>query len=62
MAGKVKAEAEVVEAPVVPCTNCGGTAEYTLGDAVNVINFCPTCLPAHFVQDASAGLYPLVTP
>lgn len=55
---KVKTEAEVV----VSCTNCGNPASFTLGDAVQVINFCSTCLPAHFVKDASEGLYPLATP
>lgn len=55
---KVKTEAEVL----VSCTNCGEVAEFTLGDSVQVINYCGACLPAHFVQDASAGKYPLVTP
>lgn len=58
-----KATLEDGEAPVVvPCTNCGSPAQFTLGDPVNVINFCGSCLPEHFIPAASAGEFPLVTP
>lgn len=57
MASKAKAKEETV-----PCSNCGGAAQFTLGDSVNVINYCQRCLPAHFTKDAAAGNYPLVTP
>lgn len=43
----------------VPCTNCGKPAEFTLGDNVNLVNYCGSCLPAHFISAASAGEFPL---
>lgn len=59
---KAKAKAENEEPPrVVPCSNCSSQAAFTLGDSVNVVNYCPNCLPAHFVSAASAGEFPLAT-
>lgn len=53
---KAKAKAEEQEPTQgVSCTNCSSPASFTVGDSVNRVNYCPTCLPAHFVAAASAG-------